>query len=414
MGTCRCLLSSLRYGRRRSVPALGLGVWFTRFFDKTFTKYRNYYVRRTWIKIFLGVHGMSFRDSTAAVAVLATAAAVLAVAAGFVLIQLYIVPVHRLQPAITRLFGLTCAAVAEQRPVAKAHTPFSYIIYQSADAAYAPLLEATGIVHRAYAERHGATLHVRHGPEPGLRAVRSGAAAYQPETAWLNRIVALAREVEAPNHDWFVFVDADAIIAKPMVSMDAVTTTPNASQYALLLCGTSREDGVWARNSAGQLDANAGVFFANLRQPALAPVVCSWHRRAMHELWRRHTLIGRLWRRYVWPLGQVHDQLILHSVLRDFPTAALLFPTHGLPHRPCRFNGYGDLITHILDAHGARAKLAKLRKLARHIEKRAGLLKSNASNSSRGQPLRIKQKRHWPHSFAQQGRIKRRRRRGGL
>ena len=116
---------------------------------------------------------MSFRDSTAAVAVLATAAAVLAVAAGFVLIQLYIVPVHRLQPAITRLFGLTCAAVAEQRPVAKAHTPFSYIIYQSADAAYAPLLEATGIVHRAYAERHGATLHVRHGPEPGLRACRA-------------------------------------------------------------------------------------------------------------------------------------------------------------------------------------------------------------------------------------------------
>lgn len=188
------------------------------------------------------------------------------------------------------------------------------MLYQDADANYAPLLNLTHNYHSRYARRLGYTFRTAVGSKSGF------------PYPTLNRVWALNEELanaQGPagrgrrkgKHDWFVYMDADALVYEPRCSVEALLRNRSASASALLLCHDPMGDKsvLW--------HVNAGVFVANLRHPLLRPLACTWRRRLHWEAWRRQALATRLFRRLVLgkaPQVWVDDQRVLQEILAEY------------------------------------------------------------------------------------------------
>ena len=194
-------------------------------------------------------------------------------------------------------------------------TPRKALIYQAADTLYWPQLQATHALHSAYAAAQNYTLVITDSPEPGLPAGRVN----------LNRIWRTIAEVAADQYDVLVWLDSDAVI----VTRQPIELITRGSA-AIHVChsGSTRAD--W--------DVNDGVLFFELRHPRLPELMCTWQRRATHELWRRTTLADRLATPVIDAVRRwkgmakrkkadakppwVSSQDLLHSVLYDVMMAA--------------------------------------------------------------------------------------------
>ncbi len=117
------------------------------------------------------------------------------------------------------------------------------IVLQSTDRAYAPLLEVSGRTNRRYAERMNYAY-----------AQYIGNPAPRPMTANFNRYYLLREVMRHTTHQWALWIDADAIVADPSVSVEPII---NADRDKLIIACRGTD--------AGEHDINNGVFFFNLR-----------------------------------------------------------------------------------------------------------------------------------------------------
>ena len=222
---------------------------------------------------------------------------------------------RRAVPAFTCGRGNSLAANGNKRLNAHKKT----LIYQAADRIYWPQLQATHALHSAYAAAHNYTLVITDSPEPGL----------PPGRVNLNRIWRTIAEAAADQYDVLVWLDSDAVV---------VTRQP----IELATRGSAAMHACHSGSATADWDVNDGVLFIELRHPRLPELMCTWQRRATHELWRRTTLADRLATPVIdavrlWQgMGKrkkanarppwVSSQDLLHSALYDVMVAAA--PSH--------------------------------------------------------------------------------------
>ena len=228
-----------------------------------------------------------------------------------------VAPVNEIPSSLRRAIpAFTCgsgAALPENGN--RRFMPRKTLIYQAADRLYWPQMQATHALRSAYAAAHNYTLVITDSPEPGLPAGRVN----------LNRIWRTIAEAAADQYDVLVWLDSDAVI----VTRQPIELITRGSA-AIHVChsGSTRAD--W--------DVNDGVLFVELRHPRLPELMCTWQRRAKHELWRRTTLADRLATPVIDAVRRwkgmakrkkadakppwVSSQDLLHSVLYDVMMAA--------------------------------------------------------------------------------------------
>ncbi|HEY3969129.1 MAG TPA: class I SAM-dependent methyltransferase [Planctomycetaceae bacterium] len=119
----------------------------------------------------------------------------------------------------------------------------SIILLQSCDEAYAPMLDATAATNAAYARAHGYAYRKIVG---NLSPV--------PQTGNFNRYYLLREETAMGQHDWALWLDADAIVIDHSLPLESIIQrTPHK---LIIACrGTL----------LGEHDINNGVFLLNLR-----------------------------------------------------------------------------------------------------------------------------------------------------
>ncbi len=205
--------------------------------------------------------------------------AVVAVCAPLIYIALLAVSVYSTPGLIRQLSIYTCApAPPRERIDAAGARPAGTLVLQASDERYAPLLTRSRPVHMRWAARNNATLRAK--------VMRDG-------YANLVRIWTLANEVERGEYDWLLYVDADALIVDPTnVDIAAVMRTTRADGHAMAFCTAGRTPfelrlppGTRVAPAARH-DVNDGVFLADLRNPAIRQLACTWRRRAAWERWR--------------------------------------------------------------------------------------------------------------------------------
>ena len=228
-----------------------------------------------------------------------------------------VAPVNEIPSSLRRAIpAFTCgsgAALPEKGN--RRFMPRKTLMYQAADKLYWPQMQATHALHSAYAAAHNYTLVTTDSPEPGLPAGRVN----------LNRIWRTIAEAAADQYDVLVWLDSDAVI----VTRQPIEFITRGSA-AIHVChsGSTRAD--W--------DVNDGVLFVELRHLRLPELMCTWQRRATHELWRRTTLADRLATPVIDAVRRwkgmakrkkadakppwVSTQDLLHSVLYDVTMAA--------------------------------------------------------------------------------------------
>ena len=209
--------------------------------------------------------------------------------------------------------------------------PARLVIHQDADEYYAPLLQITTAHHRRYAARRGYVFDKYIGSLSGW------------PYPMLNRVWKLD-EMVGKSFDWFVYVDADALVYDTRCSFEDLIVNRSAARVAMLFC----HDPMGQRGVPHHI--NAGVFVANLRHPLIGPLACTWKRRLWWEAWRYRAVTTQLYRRLVLgkpPEPYLEDQRILHDLLREFgPQYPALYQV--VPEDLCTFNTMsGTLVRHV-------------------------------------------------------------------
>ena len=202
----------------------------------------------------------------------------------------------------------------------------------------------TRAVHVAYARRRGYELQDFFGlavpPFPLLTRV------------W--RLNEAAASAVLP-HDWFVYLDADALVYDDRCTFEELIANRSGASYAALFCA----DPMGYRGH----HVNAGVFLANLNHPLAQPLACTWRRRLAWDAWRRDAAVIHLFHSLVLrrpPRRWVDDQRVLHGILEDFgPRYPSLY--QAVPVDVCTFNGKGGtLVRHVFGGKlGPEGKLGK-------------------------------------------------------
>jgi hypothetical protein len=207
----------------------------------------------------------------------------------------------------------------------------STILLQSCDENYSPFLEVSGPVNAAYAAREG------HAYRQFVGHMSSQAGAN------FNRYHLIRDEVERGQHDWALWIDADAIVVHLNVRLESIIErTPDKF---IIACRGGCE---------GHFDINNGIFLINLRHPLA--------RTFADELIRKGDELGRML------TGFHSDQHEMHAWLKGHADEAghISFleryaePEHNL------FNYDGPFIHHVLRTDGDHeTRLEKLRGLAK-------------------------------------------------
>ena len=125
------------------------------------------------------------------------------------------------------------------------------IILQSCDASYTPLLDATAATNQAYARKHGYAFRQFVG---NLSSI--------PHTANFNRYYLLREEISRGEHDWALWLDADAIVVNHANRLE--TIIERSPDRLLIACRGTFD---------GEFDINNGVFLLNLRHRLSGEIV---------------------------------------------------------------------------------------------------------------------------------------------
>lgn len=206
----------------------------------------------------------------------------------------------------------------------------STIVLQSCDENYAPLLDASGPVNSTYAARHGYAYR----SFVGFKSATAGAN--------FNRYHLIREELDAGQHDWAFWMDADAIVINLDFLLESlIERTPD--KMIIACSGTER----------GEFDINNGVFLLNLRHPLARELV--------EDVIRVGDSLGRA------PNGFYSDQAIMQRWLRGYADAAghISFLQCYAGRDRSLFNYDGQFIRHVFRTRGStEQRIVKLRQLA--------------------------------------------------
>lgn len=284
---------------------------------------------------------------------------------------LLLVGVYDLPSVIRRSHLFTCSWPRELEMAAgrqQASRPTRLMIHQDADANYAPLLDITTAHHQRYAAHHGYVFDKYVGSLSGW------------PYPMLNRVWKLD-EMVGKAFDWFVYVDADALVYDPRCAFEDLLENRSAARFAMLFC----HDPMGQRGLRHHI--NAGVFVANLRHPLIGPLACTWKRRLWWEAWRYQALTTRFYRRLVLgkpPEPYLEDQRILQDLLREFGSQ---YPAlyQAVPEELCTFNTIsGTLVRHVFGTSGAKARTALMRRALNSSRTALHLRKGEKVGRARG------------------------------
>jgi hypothetical protein len=233
----------------------------------------------------------------------------------------------------------------------------STVLLQSCDERYAPLLEITGAVNAAYAAAHGYAYR----RFVGFKSPGAGAN--------FNRYYLIREELDRGEHDWALWLDADALVVDLSVPLESIIArTPDK---LLIACqGTLR----------GDFDINNGVFLISLRHPLARTFVD-------HMLLSGDQLGNP-------PQGFYSDQRVMHEWLRDQGDQEGRIPIvqRYTGEESNLFNYDGGFIQHVLRERGDfETRLEILRGLAAAAVGADSSPQSNRSGSdaSLGQLLNL-------------------------
>ena len=133
----------------------------------------------------------------------------------------------------------------------------SVVIVQTCDGhVYKELLDATEQHHRDYCKRFGYVYHRYDGIKKGPKPWHSS----------FNRIYLLEEEVTKGEHDWMLYMDADAIVYDASKRVDEYLDP----KYAVVVCRGLSDDPAIVH------DFNIGVAFYNLRHPDIIAIISTW------------------------------------------------------------------------------------------------------------------------------------------